>query len=131
MESTPAVPAAPAPVPPVPPVEAAKPDHSWAMFCHLAALSGGVVPFGNFVGPLVVWQIKKAEIPGLQAHAYEALNFQISLFIYLVVSSLLCLIGIPLVFVLALAGILFPILAGLKANDGGFYKYPMTIRFLK
>ena len=56
---------------------------SWAMWCHLSALAGLVVPLGNILGPLIVWQMKRNEFPSVDAHGKAALNFQLSALIYL------------------------------------------------
>ena len=50
----------------------------WAMFCHFAAFLGLVFPFGNLLGPLIVWQIKKDFDPFVDTQGKEALNFQIT-----------------------------------------------------
>ena len=66
------------PVPP-PPGSSESQARTWNMFCHLSALAGYIgVPFGNVIGPLIVWQIKKNEIPSVDAHGKAALNFQIT-----------------------------------------------------
>jgi len=112
----------------------------WAMLCHLSALSGFLIPFGSILGPLLIWQIKKNEFPSLNDHGKEALNFQISVVIYLFAGAMVALISsffcvgwllIPVVMGIALAAIVFTIIAGLKANEGGFYTYPCTIRLVK
>src|SRR5687768_9744196 len=79
----------------------AKEEQNWAMICHLAALSGFVIPLGNVLGPLVVWLIKKDTMPLVDKHGKEALNFQITVTIAMVISIVLMfvLIGILLVFV--------------------------------
>ena len=106
----------------------------WAMFCHLAGLAGCVIPVvGNIVGPLILWQIKKEDFPFVDEHGKEAVNFQISM-------SLYALISIPLFFIcvgpflLAAVGIVdlvFLLIAAVKANNGQHYRYPLTIRFIK
>lgn len=106
----------------------------WNMLCHLTALLGFVgVPFGNIIGPLVIWLIKKNEIPSVDEHGKAALNFQISITIYSFVALVLCLIliGYVLLFALVIVDIIFVIMAAVKANNGEPYKYPMTINFLK
>jgi len=69
----------------------------WGMFCHLSTLCGYVMPFGNILGPLVVWLIKKDEYPLVDDQGKEALNFQISITIWTVIAAILCIIiiGIP------------------------------------
>jgi uncharacterized Tic20 family protein len=104
----------------------------WAMFCHLAALAGYTgIPFGNVIGPLVVWLIKKDDHLFIDDQGKEAINFQISMTIYLIVAGLLCfvLIGIPLLIFLAIAQVILIIIAAVKANSGELYRYPFAIRF--
>src|SRR5258705_68928 len=57
--------------------QVSKDEQNWAMFCHLSALAGFLIPFGNIVGPVVVWLIKRAEMPLVEYHGKEAINFQI------------------------------------------------------
>ena len=118
--------------PPVqPPVQ--KPDRTWDMLCHLSALSGLFVVLAGFIlGPLVVWLIKKNEIPSVDAHGKEALNFQISMAIYFIASAILIVIGIGVLLmpVVAVTDIVLVIIASVKASNGQPYRYPLTIRFL-
>jgi len=112
---------------------ASKDERLWAMLCHLSVLSGYVIPFGHILGPLIIWLIKKNESPFVDANGKEALNFQFSMTIYIFVAGLLCLIliGIPILFGLIIADLVFLIIAAVKANGGESYRYPITIRFLK
>jgi uncharacterized Tic20 family protein len=48
--------------------QVSKEEQNWAMGCHLAALSGFIIPFGNLVGPLVVWLLKRADMPMVDRH---------------------------------------------------------------
>jgi uncharacterized Tic20 family protein len=111
-----------------------KQDRTWAMFCHLTSLSACIgIPFGNIIGPLVVWLIKKEEFAIVDEHGKESLNFQISLSIYSIISFFLCFafIGFVLLPAILIAGLVFIIIATLKANKGEPYRYPLTIRFIK
>lgn len=106
----------------------------WAMICHLSALCGFIgIPLGNILGPLIIWLIKKEGAPFVDEHGKEALNFQISMTIYVIVAILLTfiLIGLPILLGLLVADLVFLIIAALKANKGESYRYPITIRFLK
>ena len=105
---------------------------NWGMICHLAALAGYVIPFGNLVGPLVAWQMKKSEFPFVDACGKEALNFQITLLIAFVVSIPLCLIiiGFFMFAFLGVYGIVMPIIASIKAANGEFYRFPYTLRLV-
>jgi uncharacterized protein len=107
---------------------------TWGMFIHLSALSGLIgVPFGHIAGPLILWLIKKDQNPTLDAHGKEALNFQITSYIWFVVTGILIivLIGIVLLPLALLANLILTIVGAMKANNGEFYRYPFTIRFLK
>ena len=107
-------------------------ERMWAMLCHLSALAGYVFPFGNIIAPLVVWLIKKDEFPLVNDQGKEAINFQISMTIYIIASIILIIviIGIPLLIGLGLFDLIMIIVAGIKANEGVAYRYPVTIRFL-
>src|SRR5690606_41942531 len=64
-------------------------ERQWALLAHLSALTGFIIPFGNVIGPLIVWQIKKDTMPFVAEHAKEALNFQIPVCLAVVVSIVL------------------------------------------
>jgi uncharacterized Tic20 family protein len=102
------------------------------MLCHLSALAGLLIPLGTIIGPLVVWLVKKNELPSVDAHGKESLNFQISMAIYFIVSAILMVIviGFLLMIAVAVADIVFVIIASVKASNGQPYRYPLTIRFL-
>ena len=111
----------------------------WAMWAHLSALAGLVIGF-NFVGPLIIYLIKKDEgDPFVRDQAAEALNFNLSFFIYLAVGSIvtfvliLVLIGLlllPLLAAMIVAWVVFVIIGAVRANNGELYRYPLTIRFV-
>jgi uncharacterized Tic20 family protein len=104
----------------------------WAMFVHLSLLAGFVVPLAGFVLPVVLWQVKKTELPGIDAHGRIVVNWIISAIIYAFVSVLLAfvVVGIPLLIALGVMGIIFPIIGGIKASNGEVWKYPLSIPFL-
>ena len=108
-------------------------SHTWEVLCHVSALAGYVIPFGNIIGPLVVWLIKRAEIPAVDAHGKEAINFQISVAIYAIDCGLLFLvaIGFFLLIALGIAVLVLTVIAAIKASSGELYRYPLTIRFIK
>lgn len=109
-------------------------ERMWAMLCHLSSFAYFVVPpIGGVLGPLAVWLIKKDEYPLVDDQGKEALNFQISILIYTVVSAVLILaiIGIPLLIAVTIFDIVVTIIAAIKANGGEFYRYPLTMRLVK
>ncbi len=120
------------PVTPAQP-ELSKEAKQWAMVTHLAAFAAFLIPFGNIIGPLVVWQLKKDLGPFVEENGKEAVNFQITIAIVALVCTMLmfALVGFLLLPVLGLYWLILTIIAGVKANDGVAYRYPFTIRFIK
>jgi len=116
-----------------PPSSSSNDVRMWAMFCHLSALAGYLIPFGNVIGPLVIWQIKKSEIPLVDDQGKEALNFQITVAIAAVVCFILMfvVVGVFLLMALGIANLVFIIIAGLRANQGESYRYPFSLRLIK
>ena len=114
--------------------ETNKDARMWAMFPHLAALLGfGVWGLGFVVGPLIVWLVKKDEFAFVDEHGKEAVNFQISMLIYMIIAGLLCFacVGFVLLPVVGIVDLIFLIVAAIKANNGEHYRYPLSIRFIK
>lgn len=105
----------------------------WAMLCHFSAFFGLIFPFGNLLGPLILWQIKKETDPFIDAQGKEALNFQITVAIASMISILLMvvIIGFPLMVLVGAGALVLTIIAGIKANDGIAYRYPFTWRLVK
>ena len=105
----------------------------WGLFAHLSALIGLIIPFGNVLGPLIIWQVKKAEMPFVDDQGKEALNFQITVAIAVLVCIVLMfvLIGMLLLPVVGIAALVFTIIGGIKANEGQYYRYPFALRLIK
>ncbi len=110
-----------------------KEEKTWGMLCHLMALTGYFIPFGNIIGPLVIWLIKKDDMPFVADQGKESLNFQLTILLAFIVSGILTfvLIGIFMIIVVALYNVVMVIVATVKSNDGIAYRYPYTIRFIK
>ncbi|MHC4694624.1 MAG: DUF4870 domain-containing protein [Planctomycetota bacterium] len=121
--------------------EVNKDARMWAMFCHLSGLAAllPILPVvGGIVAPLIIWQIKKDDHPFVNEQGREAVNFQISMLLYAVIGSVLCLItcvGAPLtpivLITVSIIDLIFLLIAAVKANDGFHYQYPLCIRFIK
>jgi uncharacterized Tic20 family protein len=112
--------------------ESSRDARMWAALCHASAFAGFVMPFGNLAGPLVLWLLKRNDHEFIDDQGKEAVNFQIALSIYLVISVVLIfvLIGIPLFLVGVVYGVVFAIIGAVRANEGKRYRYPLTIRFI-
>ncbi|HRQ65951.1 MAG TPA: DUF4870 domain-containing protein [Xanthomonadaceae bacterium] len=108
-------------------------ERQWALFAHLSALSGFLIPFGSIIGPLIIWQVKKNEMPFVDDQGKEALNFQITVFIAVLacIPLMLVLIGFLLVALVALAALVFTVIGGINASNGERYRYPVTLRLIK
>ena len=109
------------------PAPIGKDDLNMAMLCHLLAI------FTTFLGPLIIWMIKKDESPFVDRHGKEALNFQLTVLIALVASgilSFLC-IGFLLMPIIWTVDLIFCIIAAVKASQGEEYRYPISIRFVQ
>ncbi len=108
-------------------------EKTFGMLAHLSALAGFIIPFGNIIGPLVVWLIKKDESAWVDRQGKESLNFQISVSIYALVAGILTLIliGILLLLAVGIFSLVMIIIATVKVNNGEDFQYPLCIRFLK
>lgn len=108
-------------------------ERQWALICHLSALCGYFIPFGNLIAPIVIWSMKKDEMPMVDEHGKEVINFQISITIWFIIAGIfvIILIGIPFLIALGVLQLVFVIIGAIKADNGILYRYPLTIRFIK
>jgi uncharacterized protein len=133
MDQPPVIP--PSPEAPVPPEDPSL--RQWVVGMHLSPLSGVLIPFGNIIAPLVIWLLKKTEIPPLDAIGKQVLNYQISWTIWMVVAVIVAAVGSCLVvpiflpFAVGIAWLVFTVIGSVKASNGDSYKYPLTIDLLK
>lgn len=114
-----------------------KDQRTWAMIAHLSAFAYYVTGIGHILGPLIVWLSKRDGNPFIDDQGKEALNFQISITIYVVAAVILCLtvvglvIGIPILICAHAFQIVCIIIAAIKANDGVAFRYPLSLRLIK
>jgi uncharacterized Tic20 family protein len=119
-------------------------QRQWAMFAHLSAIAGavltsGVGGWGTFLGPLVIWLVKKDTMPFVDDQAKEALNFNITVALVFFALWVLVFVTLGIGFVVAIpawlligiAWLVFTILAAVKSNEGVAYRYPFTLRLVK
>lgn len=119
-------------------------ERQWGMFAHLSALVGGLLTsaiggVGFFIGPLLIWLMKKDTMPFASNEAKEALNFTImvsAIFVLLWILTLATFgIGIlltgPIMLVVGIAALIFNVMGAIKANDGIAYRYPVNVRIIK
>lgn len=122
------------PIPPSSPVPFSDSDaRMWAMLTHLSALTGMFTIVGSIVGPIIVWQIQKEKSAFIDFHGKEAVNFNITIAIAAGISFVLMfiLIGVFLLWIIGAVWLILTIIPAVKANNGEYYRYPISIRFIK
>lgn len=114
------------------PDELSSDERTWGILVHASAFVGMVIPMGHIVGPLLIWLIKKDESPFVDANGKEAVNFQLSMTIYIVIAAILVvlLIGLLILPVLVIAWFVLVVIASIRASNDRVYSYPATIRFV-
>ncbi|WP_174733028.1 DUF4870 domain-containing protein [Mesobacillus harenae] len=88
--------------------------------------------FTAFIGPLIIWLIKKDESSFVDYHGREYLNFFISYTVYSIVSGILVilLIGVFLLWVIGIMAVVFTIVAAIRTYEGKEYRFPFIFRLL-
>jgi uncharacterized Tic20 family protein len=89
--------------------------------------------FTYFIGPLIIWLVKKDQSPFVNDQGKEALNWQITMTILAFIGALTACIGIGVVIIPAVSilNIVFCIMAAVEANKGVAYRYPYVLRLIK
>ena len=126
-------PPVPPPAPPPAPTGTSSDEKNLAMFCHLAALAGLLIPAGNIIGPLILWLLKRESMPLVDAHGKEVLNFQITVTIALAVCIVTAWLLLPVLaaIIIGIAALVLTIIGTIKASNGELYRYPFTLRLVK
>lgn len=131
-----------------PPPDASAPteqkDHGWEIGCHLSALAAFLqIPLGNIFAPLVLWLFRRGHSESLDRVGRHVLNFQISMSLYCGILQIITKIlfkedsksKIQAIFHMPwrgieIATIALIIIAAYHASKGGWFRYPLTIRFI-
>jgi uncharacterized Tic20 family protein len=112
-------------------------DRLWGAIAHLSALSMYFTGIGFIAGPLIIWLWKRDTSAFAGEEAREALNFNLSIFIYYAAAGLLCLtiilipIAVILIGLIHVFHIICIIVGGVKAADGRPFRYPLNMRLVK
>jgi uncharacterized protein len=106
-------------------------ERLWGMLAHLLSFVAAYLALG-FVAPLVVLLVFGPRSAYVRAHAVESLNFNLSWLLYAIVGGILLIVGIGVLILIALgiAYVVLVIIASVQANNGQFFRYPLTIRFI-
>jgi hypothetical protein len=112
--------------------EFSKRENIWATALHLSPLLGYLIPVAGLVVPVVLWQTRK-ESPLIDRHGRAVMNWILSQMIWWGVSVLFCLllVGIPMLWIVGVLVVVFPIIGAVRAHEGRVWSYPLCFRFFK
>lgn len=108
-------------------------ERQWAMLSHLSAMLMYATVIGGFIAPLVIWLLKRDEMPFVADQGRETLNFQITILLALIAAGILMfvLIGIPIFWGLLVFHFIVTIIAAVKSSEGVAYRYPYCWRVIR
>lgn len=108
-------------------------ERNWAMLCHLSAFAGFFFPFGGIIGPLIFWLSRKDDSTWVNINGKAALNFNLSMLLYIVLALplMLIIIGIPIIIALGILKIVCITIASIKSARGEVFRYPLSIPFIQ
>ena len=107
-------------------------DKTWGILIHLSQFAGYAIPLGGYLVPIVLWLVKRKDSRTIDEHGRVIINWLITQLILLAIAIPLCFvfIGIPLLFGILLAGVVFAIIGTVRAADGIVWRYPMSLDVL-
>ncbi len=114
--------------------ELSKDERNWGMYVHLAGFAGYLTAtLGFIIAPLLIWLLKKDEYSYVDYHGKEVLNFQISFYLYGLIAGalMIILIGLAIFPIVVILHLVFMIIGTIRASEGNYYRFPLTIRFIK
>lgn len=105
--------------------------NTFCMLLHLSQFAGWIVPGAGLILPIIMWATNKDKHIEVHYHGLIIFNWMLSALIYWFATFILMfvLIGIPLMVALALCSIVFTIIGAVKANEGKYWPYPLSIDF--
>lgn len=108
-------------------------ERNFGVIVHVAALAVHIIPFGNILGPLIVYLMKRDDSDFVEACGKNCLNFELSVTLYAAICLVLALVGIGffLLGALWLFNLICIVIAAVKASEGKVFNYPLAIRFMK
>lgn len=105
-------------------------QNTYLMLMHLSQFASWLIPFVGIVIPILMWTSNKNNNAAVDRHGKNILNFNISYAIYTLALTII-IIGIPLLIVLFVIYVVVLVMAAIKANNGEYWEYPLTIKFIK
>ncbi len=105
-------------------------ENTYIMLMHLSQFAGIIIPLAGFIVPIFMWITNRDNNVNIDTHGKNIVNFMISFAIYVTVATI-TIIGIPVAVIIGIMYMIFIIMATVKANNGEYWKYPLTIQFIK
>lgn len=105
-------------------------ERTYLMLMHLSQFASWLVPLVGVIVPILMWTTNKDNNAEVDRHGKNILNFTISYAIYSI-ALFVIIIGIPFVIVLFAIYAIAVIIASIKASNGEYWQYPLTIQFIK
>ncbi len=108
-------------------------DNQLLVITHLTQLLTYVTGFGGIIAPLIIWLTQKNKVDQMDEHGKAILNFQISIFIYSIISIPLILafgLGILILILIGVLALVMPIVNAIKASNGELPSYPLSLNFI-
>lgn len=108
-------------------------ERNWSMLCHLSAFAGFFFPFGGIIGPLIFWLSKKDESAWINENGKAAMNFNMSILLYIIlcIPLMIIIVGIPIAIFLVTFKVVCIIIASVKSARGEMFRYPLAIPFFQ
>ncbi len=108
-------------------------DRPLLVITHLSQLLSYVIGFGSFLVPLIIWLTSRNSVEGMNEHGRAAVNLQLSLLLYVILSiPAILLLGLGIITLIGtlVLGFIMPIVNAVRANNGESPSYFMTIPFI-
>lgn len=108
-------------------------EKNWGVLAHASAFLMFLIPgAGGIIGCLIIWLLKRDESAYVDDQAKEALNFNITVFVYEIIAGIMVFIaiGVPLLIAISVFWFTFTVIGMVKASKGLKYRYPLTIHFI-
>ena len=99
-------------------------EKTWAIVLHILA-----IPF-EFFAPLLGYLLLRNKGPFIAHHTRESLNFGITVLLVAIVMAI-SLVGLFFIWILPIYWLVFRVIAAIKASEGEFYRFPLTLRIIQ
>ncbi|WP_324298327.1 DUF4870 domain-containing protein [Galbibacter sp.] len=108
-------------------------DNQLLAVTHLSQLLYYFIGIGGFILPLILWLVKKDSVINMDKHGKAILNFQISIFLYALISvPLIFLFGFGLIalFAIVIMSLILPIVNAVNSSNGKAPYYPFSLHII-